>query len=220
MLRHRPDEFGLDIDAYGFVPLQQVVDAVRERYEEAGEADVLELLDSPDQHRFEIVEGKIRALYGHSFFVEMDGEPLVAPEVLYMGTTATDARRFGRDGIVPNDRFYVHLSQSREVAAERSREPDGPVVIEVMARAAAEAGIVFYARGEVVLTRQIPVEFVGPVHGVRTGASRRVVAAGPPRRRAPAPEATTAAAPTEEPPTSRPEGPINYGRKLRKATRR
>jgi putative RNA 2'-phosphotransferase len=208
MLRHRPDEFGLEIDDVGFVPLGQVVQAVRDRYEEATEQDVLDLVHSPDQRRFELVDGRIRALYGHSFFVEMDGEPLTPPELLFIGTTAADARRYRRDGIVPNDRFYVHLSLSLEAAAERSRELDGPVVVEVRAREASEAGIVFHARGEVVLTRQVPAAFLGEARD----AARPARPAGPsadaePREADRGWQASAAAQ-------------ITYGRKLRKATRR
>ncbi|MFA6109854.1 MAG: RNA 2'-phosphotransferase [Candidatus Latescibacterota bacterium] len=208
MLRHRPDEFGLEIDDHGFVPLGQVIQAVRDRYEEATEQDILELVNSPDQHRFEVVDGRIRALYGHSFFVEMDGEPMTPPELLYIGTTTAEARRYRNDGIVPADRFYVHLSLSREAAAERSRELDGPVVVEVRAREAGEAGIVFHARGEVVLTRQVPAAFVGEAKGAAKPAG--------PRESSESPKADRGGQTDASPSSS----PITYGRKLRKATRR
>lgn len=231
MLRHRPDEFGLEIDDYGFVSLGQVIQAVRDRYEEATEQDVLELVNSADQHRFEVVDGRIRALYGHSFFVEMDGEPMTPPELLYIGTTAADARRYRSDGIVPADRFYVHLSLSREAAAERSRELDGPVVVEVRAREAGEAGIVFHARGEVVLTRQVPAAFVGEARSEVRSEARSEARDEPRReaRRAARPAASTGPRETLEPRkadpdrqagASSPSSPITYGRKLRKATRR
>lgn len=197
MLRHRPDEFGLVIDQYGFVPLDQVAQAIQGRYEEVQEGDILELLNAPGQYRFELAEQSVRALYGHTFFVEMDGEPMAPPERLYMGTTTAAARRFRTEGIGSGDRFYVHLSLSREVAARRSREPDSPCVAEILAQEAVQGGVEFYERGEVVLTRQVPGEFVGEIHGLAEqakseGSDRKVV-----------------------PPT----GGMTYGRKPRKATR-
>lgn len=197
MLRHRPDEFGLNIDEYGYVPLDQVVQAVQERHEEVTEEDIVALANEPDQHRFELTERGIRALYGHSFFVEMDGEPMEPPDVLYMGSTAAAARRMKSQGILPGDRFYVHLSLSREAASERSREDGRPVVVEVLAREAGAAGVAFYARGAVVLTREVPPEFVGTIHGLE--------------------------APAEQPTTGGlqvPRSQVKYGRKPRKDRRR
>ena len=102
MLRHRPDEFGLEIDPYGYAPLDQVVQGVHERYDEVVEADVVALANDPEQSRFELNENGIRALYAHSFFVDMDGEPMdPPPEKLYMGTTKAEARRFASEGISP-----------------------------------------------------------------------------------------------------------------------
>lgn len=173
MLRHRPDEFGLVIDEYGFVPLDQAIQAVQERYDEVEEKDIRELLDSPDQYRFELTERGVRALYGHSFFVEMDGEPMDPPERLYMGATAGAARRFKAEGIGPGDRFYVHLSLNRETAEERSREPGAPLVAEILAKEASAAGVAFYERGEVVLTRRVPAQFVGEIHGLSAAQESR-----------------------------------------------
>jgi putative RNA 2'-phosphotransferase len=200
MLRHRPDEFGLQIDEYGFVPLDQAVQAVRERYAEVEKKDVLELLESPDQYRFELTERGVRALYGHTFFVEMDGGPMAPPERLYMGATINAARRFKTEGIGPGDRFYVHLSLNRETAQERSREVSGPVVVEILAREAGAAGVEFFKRGEVVLTRQVPAQFVGEIHGLTVGAETQEW--------------------KEDVWTKPSSDQVTYGRKLRKSTRR
>ena len=54
MLRHRPDEFGLEIDAYGYAPLDQVVQGVQERYSEVPEAEIVALVKDPEQYRFEL----------------------------------------------------------------------------------------------------------------------------------------------------------------------
>jgi len=198
MLRHRPDEFGLEIDECGFVPMDQVVQAVKERYEEVEEEDIIQLLNQPDQHRFELTERGIRALYGHSFFVEMDGEPMTPPDLLYMGTTASAIHRFRVEGIGPGDRFYVHLSLSRQTAEERSREPGHPVVVEILAREANAAGVAFYERGEVVLTHQVPPGFIGQVYGLQENEKK----------------------PEENGWKMPPRNEITYGRKPRKAAPR
>ena len=167
MLRHRPDEFGLNMDEYGYIPLDEVTEAVQQRYSEVGEEDIRRLVDDSSPKRFEIVDGYIRALYGHSFYLEIDDDPIDPPEKLYMGTTVKAGGRVPEEGLRPVDRSYLHLSMTREVAESRSHEPGEPCVVEIEARRAfEEGGIEFYARGEVVLSREIPAEFVGEVTGL------------------------------------------------------
>ena len=166
MLRHRPDEFGLEIDAYGYAPLDQVVQGVQERYSEVPEAEIVALVKDPEQYRFELNEFGIRALYGHSFFVDMDGEPMdPPPDRLYMGTTRSEAQRFAREGISPGDRYYVHLSLTREAAESHSHQRDTPCVVEILAAKAHDEGCRFFARGAVVLTEEIPASCISPTHG-------------------------------------------------------
>ena len=192
MLRHRPDEFGLEIDAYGYAPLDQVVQGVRERYDEVTEEAVVALVNDPEQRRFESNEFGIRALYAHSFFVDMDGEPMDPPPArLYMGATTGAARRYSSEGISPGDRYYVHLSLPRESAESRSHQRDTPCVVEILADKAQEEGCSFFARGEVVLTEEIPAECVGEIFGIDGGGEDRRESRERPRRASAAPVAAT-----------------------------
>ena len=165
ILRHHPDEFGLNMDEYGFMPLDEVVEAVQQRYSAVEEEDIRDLIDTSRQRRFEIVDDRIRALYGHTFYVEMDGEPMDPPESLFLCVSASQVRRMKEEGIRSEDRSYLHLSPTREIAESRAGAVTDPCVVEVFAEAAAgEAEVEFWDRGEVVLTRQaIAPEFVGEV---------------------------------------------------------
>ncbi len=197
MLRHKPDEFGLEIDTYGYAPIEQVVQALQERYDDATEEDVRALANDGQQRRFEMNEYGVRALYGHSFFVEMDGEPMSPPpDRLYMGTTRAAARSFAVEGITSGDRYYVHLSLDRETAAARSHEKSGPLVVEILADKAHEQEIAFFSRGEVILTEEVPPDCVGQLLGA---------------------EGESVAAPSPAKPASA-EAPV-FGRKPRFVTR-
>ena len=215
MLRHRPDEFGLEIDPYGYAPLDQVVEGVHERYDEVVEADIVALANDPNQGRFELNENGIRALYAHSFFVDMDGEPMdPPPEKLYMGTTKAESRRFASEGISPGDRYYVHLSLTREAAESRSHQRDAPCVVEILAAKAHADEVRFFARGEVVLTEEIPADCVGEIFGGSEGEPRRDVAKA---ERRPAPERAPVA---EQAKAKEPEQAVkSFGRKPRFSTR-
>jgi putative RNA 2'-phosphotransferase len=234
ILRHRPDEFGLNMNDFGFIPLAEVLEAVQQRNADVTSEDIEQMVGSSRQKRFEITDGAIRALYGHSFFVEMDGEPMEPPEYLYMGTTSSAVRKMQEEGMRPVDRFYLHLSMTREVAESRSRQVGGPCVIEVRARQAADEGeIKFFARGEVVLSREVPADYVGDVYGFEEGAVEERPA--PPRRPRPnsgsdaRSQSTRQSRPLASPrPRPKAEGEAaaeipaapSYGRKPRKATGR
>lgn len=185
ILRHRPDEFGLNMDEYGFIPLDEVVESVQQRYDAVAEDDVRDLIGTSRQHRFEIVGDKVRALYGHSFFVKMDGEPMEAPEHLFLCVDVEQGKRMKAEGIRSEDRFYLHLSPTREVAESRAGSVDAPCVVEVRAAAAAaEADVKFWSRGEVVLTREeISSEYVGELVEIEVPEGSRQDEGDRPRRR-------------------------------------
>ena len=79
------------MDEYGYIPLGEVVEAVQQRYSAVAEEDIRTLVEDSRQRRFEITDNRIRALYAHSFFVEMDGEPIEPSESLYMIATVEAA---------------------------------------------------------------------------------------------------------------------------------
>jgi len=219
-LRHRPEEAGLQIDTQGFVRLDEMLRAVQERYPVAQEGDIRRLVEEAQAPRFEIGERGIRALYGHSFFVELDGEPMAAPQLLYMGCLRKEVARFRAEGIKPVDRYYVHLSLSREAAAERSHQPGDPCVIEILAAQAQAAGQQFHKRGEVILTGQVSAQFVGEAHDVELPeGARRAPQEGERRERRPGDHRPPTASPSRSASAAQASEPA-FGRRPRKATGR
>lgn len=237
ILRHRPDEFGLNMDKFGFIPIDEVVEAVQQRYSAVDEEDIRNLIETSRQHRFEIVDDRVRALYGHSFFVEMDGEPMEPPEHLFLCVSSDQGHRMKDEGIRSDDRFYLHMSPTREVAEARAGAVDAPCIVEVLAAAAAsETGVEFWSRGEVVLTQhEIGAEFVGEIVEIeappasdrdedggdrprrRQGGGRGRSEGGPPRGsrdRAPREPRPSRPAPPPQP-TPAPEEPkeVTFGRR-------
>ncbi len=201
MLRHRPHEFGVEVDRFGFACLESVLEAMRGREPEIQLDDIEEVVYSGQKQRFEITEGRIRARYGHSFDVDLGIDPVVPPEHLYKGVEARDVDQTLSDGLKPLDRKYVHLSFESEVAARLvGRGRRGGAVIRVDALRAHESGIPFYDCGPTILSPEIPPEFL----------CVDVVAEEPVR-----------VSPTEPVPEL-PEKPeeVVYGRRRRKGSRR
>lgn len=161
MLRHQPEEFDLELDRHGFGDLEDVVCALNERLGDPIEAkDVSEAIDAGDRQRYEISDGKIRALYGHSFPVD-PGESVEPPEELFVGVGSRDADRASRSGLHSGRRAFLHLARTFDEAREMGRRAAPEyAVITVHALDAWEDGIDFYDRISLFLSESIPTEFI------------------------------------------------------------
>lgn len=153
VLRHRPDEYDLQMDSEGFVDFDSLIDVLvaEDILAEDAEEHVRELVEGSDRKRFEIVDGRIRALYGHSSRIRLNYPADDPPPVLYHGTTPEVARRVGDEGLKPAGRALVHLSGTEEEALSvGGRHTDTPVLIKVDTVAALEAGIGFHQATELI----------------------------------------------------------------------
>lgn len=162
VLRHRPDEYDLKMDEEGFVDFEMLIDVLvaEDIVAETAEEDVRELVEGSDRRRFEIRDGRIRALYGHSSRIHLNYPADDPPPVLYHGTTAETAHRIAREGLKPAGRALVHLSGTEEEAISvGSRHTDSPVLIRVDTAKALEEGIGFHQATDLIwLCTTLPVE--------------------------------------------------------------
>jgi putative RNA 2'-phosphotransferase len=161
LLRHRPKEYPLPLDPYGFAPWEAVVDTVQERFQEVTEEQIRALVTGSDKKRFELKEGKVRATYGHSFPVDLGLEPVEPPPELYYGTARDLAQSILRHGLKPRDRQYVHLSPllGEAIAVGKRRDPV-PAIVVVDACAAHAEGVRFFASGPLFLVEDVPPNFL------------------------------------------------------------
>lgn len=148
LLRHRADHWGLDLDEEGFIDLSAVWAIVSQRYPgRYDDADLHAVLagDTDGKRRFEVVDGRIRALYGHSKVRRITYPPVEPPEVLYHGTNQDALVAIRRQGLLPMKRQYVHLSTTVERASTVAlRRTAKPLILTIRAGEAFRAGIEFY----------------------------------------------------------------------------
>ncbi|HJP03001.1 MAG TPA: RNA 2'-phosphotransferase [Planctomycetota bacterium] len=167
MLRHRPDEFDLELDRHGYGDLSEVVQALNERIgEPIEEEDVVEAIAAGQRVRYEVVDERVRALYGHSIDVD-PGEPCKPPERLYIGVSERDGERASRSGLAGGRRNFLHLALTEEDAVETGRRAGrNYVTITVHAIDAWEQDVNFYDRRSLFLSDPIPTDCleVGEVH--------------------------------------------------------
>ena len=161
VLRHKPENFGLKLDPFGFVDISDLLGVLQNRYGNVQLSDIESVVKDCPKGRFEIKGEKIRARYGHSIQVQLDTQPSEPPLYLYHGTSPAMKNTILGEGLKSIKRRYVHLSKSREDAFQVGRrKSDSPIVFTIKAKEAFQNGIKFYDMGTVVLSEFVPTEFI------------------------------------------------------------
>lgn len=159
LLRHSPED--LKMDRHGFVNLDELLKKLNERFQ-VDRKLIIQIVERSNRRRFEIMDNKIRALYGHTITVTLELEEDKVTKVFYHGTTPDAASRILKVGLKPMKRKWVHLSPTREIATEvGSRRTKSPVVLEINAEAARKDGSKFYrATDKVYVCDVIPSRYI------------------------------------------------------------
>jgi len=166
VLRHKPENFGLKPDPFGYVNTGDLLLVLQNRYGNVQLSDIERVVKNCPKGRFEIKGEKIRARYAHSIEVQLDTQPSEPPEYLYHGSSPAMKNTILAEGLKSMQRRYVHLSKNKEEAFQVGRrKSQSPVVHTIKAKEAFQSGIKFYDMGIVVLTEFVPSEFIELVNG-------------------------------------------------------
>lgn len=163
ILRHKPEQFGVVLDAEGYALIDDVLAAVRVRIPDVTERDLTAVVETiePDKRRFTLAEDEIRANYGHSLRERIQHEVQVPPAILWHGTTENAAPVILSDGIRPMRRQYVHLTTDLDLAARIGARRGSACLLKVDALRAHAGGVSFYRANESFwLADLVPARFV------------------------------------------------------------
>ena len=173
ILRHHPEEFGLVLDQEGFVSLKELHQAIIEEkdWSFVRISHIKDIVNFSDKKRFETKGDKIRASYGHSLAVQLDYQSVIPPKLLYHATTRKAYPRILEKGLLPMGRQYVHLTIDKELSLRIGKRRDKkPVLLEIQAKRAYEAGIEFYCPNELIyLVKTLPPQYISgpPLHKIQ-----------------------------------------------------
>lgn len=164
-LRHAPWEYELEMDENGFVDIQQLLSSINEEnnYQKLiDKMDILQVIEISDKKRLEISGEKIRAMYGHSFPMQIKYDEEIPPSILYHGTAKRFLKSIMTEGLKPMSRQYVHLSADIETAILVGKRRDSePVILQIDTVSALKFGIKFYHANEKVwLCKELPFQFL------------------------------------------------------------
>lgn len=164
-LRHKPEDYGLTLDAEGWVAVDDLLAALRRRFgaqRPVSLADIERIMAESAKQRFEMRAGKIRAFYGHSTADRIEREAATPPAVLYHGTTPQAAQAILHEGLKSMNRQYVHLSTDEKTARLVGlRRSSRPVILRIDALEASRQGVKFYLGNEDIwMADAIPPAFI------------------------------------------------------------
>jgi putative RNA 2'-phosphotransferase len=171
-LRHRPERLGLELAPGGWVPVDDLLAALRRNNLPVSRSELERVVADNDKQRFSFDPSRemIRANQGHSVDVDLCLEPVPPPSRLYHGTARQSLAPILRLGLKRMGRHHVHLcrtpEEARKVGARRGR----PVVLEVDAAGMAKAGHRFFVSdNDVWLAEEVPPRFL---RSTEAGGSR------------------------------------------------
>ena len=87
VLRHAPQEIGLDLDSEGWTDYAELSRKICAKFGVL-DADIRRVIDENAKKRFTLVGDRIRAAQGHSVDVKLELQPVAPPVALFHGTTA------------------------------------------------------------------------------------------------------------------------------------
>jgi putative RNA 2'-phosphotransferase len=164
ILRHDPEKFQLQLDLEGYADLNAVLEILNSQYQDKEiTKDLIEkIIQESDKRRFEIVENKIRAYYGHSLKQKIKmKEAKTLPPFLFHGTTKRAYERIIKEGLRSENRQYVHLSGNAEdVLLVGKRRTNNPIILKINTETVRKEGMIFYESGDLYLIDFIPPNFI------------------------------------------------------------
>ncbi len=161
-LRHEPQSYNLNLDNQGWVLLSDLVIALNSKGIQVDEFDINKMVELSEKKRHQILNGKIRAYYGHSVKDKILKYPVEPPEFLYHGTVQNSLTDILEKGLLPMERQYVHLSIDRSTAEMVGRRRKGDLVIlTIRAKEAFLNNIRFYKEENGIwLSDPIPSKYI------------------------------------------------------------
>lgn len=158
LLRHGAPSEGIAMDAAGWVAVDDVLLALRLTRD-----DLARVVELNTKSRLELRGERIRASQGHSTegmpvtheALEASWSPFVGDGPIWHGTAAPAIRGIAKDGIVPQARTHVHLTDGLDSKVGKRANVDLMLEVSVARLRALEIGV-FQSQNGVVLVRHVP----------------------------------------------------------------
>ncbi|MBC7882835.1 MAG: RNA 2'-phosphotransferase [Anaerolineae bacterium] len=163
VLRHKPEEIGLNLDPQGWAKVDQLITLINRRGTELTFPLLEQIVATNDKQRFIFNEDKtkIRANQGHSIEVDLALQLQQPPNLLFHGTATRFLDSIRTQGLLRGSRQYVHLALDIQTATKVGQRHGKPAVLEVRAEAMhLDEHQFFCADNGVWLTEHVPSKYI------------------------------------------------------------
>lgn len=163
ILRHSPQNIGLQLDDQGWAVVDELLAKARRQHQYLTMEILDEVVLTNDKKRFAFNEdkSKIRASQGHSISIDLKLATEQPPEYLYHGTVAKCIAAIKKEGLLKMNRQHVHLSKDKETAIKVGSRRGVPVILSVNSGRMQLDGFPFYlSENGVWLTDHVPVHYI------------------------------------------------------------
>ena len=160
MLRHKPEDFGVELDSYGWAPVDDVLKGLKINIK-----FLTKIIDRDTEDRYSFNEDKsmCRAKQGHSIpDIDLNLTAVTPPDILYHGTVKQFIHFIEESGLKKMKRHAVHLSANTK-SAERvaGRRKSKTIILEIDAKQMFEDGYeLFVTENNVWLTDTVPAKYI------------------------------------------------------------
>lgn len=162
VLRHRPDEIGLSLDANGWL-VSELIERSKSASIQLTEELLQEIVRSSDKQRFAFNGDatKIRANQGHTVDVDLALDPKEPPEFLFHGTATRFLDAIRQEGLKPMKRQHVHLSSDEVTATTVGMRYGKPIVLRIRSGEMWRTGQIFWLSANGVwLTENVKLNYL------------------------------------------------------------
>lgn len=163
VLRHKPEEIGVTMDANGWVDVDDLIEKCNSNNVKLDFEVLEEVVITSDKQRFAFNDDytKIRANQGHSVNVDLQFEAKEPLEFLYHGTVQKFIDSIKSNGIQKVQRLHVHLSKDLDTAIKVGSRRGKPVILKISALKMHQDGYAFYlSKNGVWLCDEVPAKYI------------------------------------------------------------
>ena len=163
LLRHKPEAGNLTLDSHGWCDTNKLINAVKREFGQFDLNSLEEIVreDSKQRYSFNENKSKIRANQGHSINVDLEFKEIIPTKTLYHGTATRFLDSILKEGLKPQSRQWVHLTDKLEEAIATGRRHGKPVVLYIKVDKMLEDGYKFYiSENNRYMIKHVPSKYI------------------------------------------------------------